>query len=287
MKTKEQIIRYLSRRSYPEQDWLEILDYCRQVYGSGVHKSIRPVSESTKTEFMDWIDHGIGDGDVVRYGQTYGIFVDNADGTAKLVSYYDKDNNIIIGELLINPEKASASSIQNEYSQDLAQAGYEYSVSLAKLIPRKLPPLNERLRFVSKSEIGIGIVSKIEDGMVYFACCIVGGQLFTDKKYDLRGFHFSKIDKSGIEAFQNALRQNGLQWNHHSHAITKALERSEKGKAYWYITDKFGIAREIDRYTKTSDIRYDNHNYFTSYADAAAFREFIYQYRESQIKRPE
>lgn len=67
MKTKEQVIRYLSRRSYDDADWQAILQKCHFLYGSGVRKALRPKQHSTYQDFIDWLECGIGDGAVVKY----------------------------------------------------------------------------------------------------------------------------------------------------------------------------------------------------------------------------
>lgn len=283
MKTKEQVKKYLGRRYFEPDDWRRILDFCHERYGSGIHKALRPKSKSDWNGFMDWLKNGVADGDVVRFGGFVGIAVDNGDNTYTIPAYDNGD--IIFDKMVIdNVCMASESETEHFYTK-LRKLGYSFSVSLSQVCKRKLPGAWSKVSVFVDGKKHIGIVKEYTETTAVMAF-VIGNPLNEGVIYDLDKVVIEKADRAECGMIRTFLGTMSLAWNESKNVLEPTIKRSVAGKPYWYITDKFGIARSIERMTKISDIRYENHNYFSDYRDAVEFRDHIYDYRISQIKKP-
>ena len=282
MKTKEQVIRYLSRRSYDDADWQAILQKCHFLYGSGVRKALRPKQHSTYQDFIDWLECGIGDGAVVKYEKYTGLVCDNGDNTCKLLAYYADNGKIVVKDLSVDMVNVQEIDGTQFYS-DLRKQGLQYSVTLSRIFERKIPKPFTKVLYNHNGVKGIGLVKKCIDGQAYFVC---GYEIKFLKEYSISLFDidFFDIDKDGIQKLQDEMNRNCVSFDKKTMALVDIISRADVNKSYWYLSDILSICRGIDKRTARDDARYDNYNYFLNYNEALDFRETMIKFRKETIK---
>lgn len=285
MKTKEQVIRYLSRRSYPQEDWLIILQECREIYGSGVRKSLRPKSESTIKEFHKWLSDGIGDGTIVRCGNITGLYCDNGDGTAKLIARYVVKEKIVVGDVPVDIKSVTEVEKEeaNKFYINLRKQGYQYNPTLATISERNVPRHCQIVKFLYHGIKHLGILLKVKAGIADFACSYeYNGGLKSDLSYDLFDLDFLNVTKDDKIKLKEILYDNNVSFDKKSLQLVHCRKRAEFGDYYWFITDIFSIKRVADKRGKSDEIRYDVGNYFLDYKRALDFRNEIVEKRKGQ-----
>lgn len=283
MKTKEQAIRYLSRRSYDEQDWELILQECHSLYGSGIRKSLRPKQHSTYQEFREWLDNGIGDGVVVAYGIYTGIFCDNGDGTYKLLAYRTSDDGIIvIRDIQVDIKQIKVLKDSDFYSS-LRKQGLQYSVTLSNVFERKTPKAYSKILYEYNGVKGVGFVEKCIGGNVNFICCY-DTEFRIGYSLPVFDVDFYDVDKSGIQTLQNEMNKHQVSFDKKMMSLVEIQSRAEIGGTYWYLTDTLSICRGIDKRAAKDNARYDNYNYFLEYSEALDMREAFIARRKEMIK---
>ena len=277
MKTKEQVIRYLSRRSFSPKDWQVILQECREKYGSGIRKSLRPKSECSLEEFHAWLDTGIGDGIIVKSGDMTGLYCDNGDGTAKLIAEYTINEKIIVDDIAIDPKTViiASNDEMNKFYRMLRKQGYQYNTTLATISKRNVPRKCQMVKFIYCDSEYIGILLKVKSGTAYFACSY-NGELKRNLSYDLFDIDFLETTREDKINLKEILSKNNILFN------KKTLKRAEYGYYYWFITDIFSIKRVADKRKKSDEIRYEIGNYFLDYDKALSFRNEIVDKRKGQ-----
>lgn len=282
MKTKEQAIRYLSRRSYSDSDWQAILQKCHFLYGSGIRKSQRPKQQSTYQEFIDWLECGIGDGAIVRCHNLTGIFCDNGDNTYKMLAHYDEFGKIVVETIPIKLDDVQEID-GTQFYKDLRKQGLQYSVTLAIVFERKLPRPFSKTVYVHNGVRGVGIVKKCIHGTVYFVC---GYELKFQTEYSLPlpEVDFFEIDKPGVQKLQAEMNRNSVSFDKKTKTLVDIVCRAGVNETYWYLSDILSICRETDTRTARDTARYDNYNYFLNYNEALDFREQIIAIRKKTIK---
>lgn len=282
MKTKEQVIRYLSRRSYDDADWQAILQKCHFLYGSGVRKALRPKQHSTYQNFIEWLDNGIGDGAIVTCGNHTGIFCDNGDGTYKLLAYYSEDGKIEVENLPIDMEQVEVIDGTKFYA-DLRKQGLQYSVTLANVYERKLPKAYSKILYKYNGVNGVGFVRKCAGGKVHFVCGY-DVKFQTEYSLPLHEVDFFDIDKDGIQTLQREMNRNKVSFDKKTMSLVDIMSRAEIDESYWYLTDILSICRAIEKGSAKDDARYNNYNYFLNYNEALDMRENFIAIRKKMIK---
>lgn len=280
MKTKEQVIRYVSRRSYPDDDWKEVLTLCRTHYGSGIKKSSHPKSNSSFSEFKSWLESGIGDGDIVSVDGMTGIFCDNGDGTHKLLARYLINNKIIVEDVKINSDDCLIVDGADFY-KNLRKQGYQYFLSLGVVEERNLPRDFQTVSFSYKGQHGVGIIRKSRVKTTEFVC-VCSDSFKTDVAYDTYDLDFFPACKEDVRTLVNQLNSKQLKFDKKTSQLVWARKRAVKGEKYWYITDTFSLKMVSDKGTTIDDIRYEVGNYFLLYGDCIKFRDEIVKKRKGR-----
>lgn len=278
MKTKNQIVKYTSQCHFSEEDWQKVLGYCRERFGGGkAHKALRPISESTYEEFIDWVDNGYGVGDIVRYGHTIGIFGACTPGRSYLSAYLSLDGEIIENELEVSNNKVYKPEPEDEAKIKSILRSNEliFSVSLGCLTKAYKPKNGDFVRISNDTTQTSGIF-RISDGEYFYFYVYISSEdiVFKDYKVPVSSVTLSLPTKKDTERIQVALAKNKLEWA----ARIKVLRsvdnaRAKKGGKYWYFSERFSICGDIDMYTKKHNERHDNGNYFCSYDSALLFMQ--------------
>lgn len=270
MKTKEQVVRYVSRRSYPEDDWRRILLVCRPLYGSGIKKASHPKSTSDYQEFNEWLVNGFGDGEIVSVNGMTGIFCDNGDGTCKLLARYSLNQKIVIEDVKINLCDCKAVDGE-EFYMNLRKQGYQYFLSLGVVSERKLPRKFQTISFSFKGSCFVGIVGKSTVSETSFLC-VCSDVFQTDVTYNTYDLDFFSACKNDVKILADWLNKKQLRFDKKTSQLIWARKRALKGEAYWFITDTFSLKMVTDKRTAVDDMRYNAGNYFLTYGECEKFR---------------
>lgn len=286
MKTKEQILRYISQCEFDDDDWQRVLDYCRQKFGGGkAHRSIRPLpnSKSSYACFLDWIDNGIGVGDIVRYGHIIGIIGAYTPGYARLAAYLTLDGNLICDAMEIAKDKiyqADEDDI-NTMKRKLTDNACEFSVSLSSCVKSYQPKDGEAVRITNGDELTTAIFHTFDAKYACFYVYIDGGDVIQNKKCAVSDIKMSLPTKRDMQRLSAALSKNRLEW-HTGRKILRdvVMLRSEKNGRYWYLSDRFSVCSDVDKYTKLHEERWRCGNYFVSYQSAILFCQKVQEVRK-------
>lgn len=286
MKTNGQILRYISQCEFSEDDWQKVLDYCRNRFGGGkAHKSISPLpnSQSTYDQFLDWIDCGIGVGDVVRYGHTIGIIGAYTSGCARLGAYLSFDGELIVDVMEISKGKiykANDAEIA-AMEQKLAANALEFSVSLSTCVKTYQPKVGDIVR-IARGDKKMSAIFRASDGELnYFYAYVDDAGVSIDKTLPVSVSIMSLPTKTDIQKLMVALAKNNLEWSARQRILRHVeMSRAAKNGRYWYVGDRFSVCSDIDRYTKLHDERHKCGNYFVSYQTAVLFAQKVQDLRK-------
>lgn len=284
MKTKEQIVKYTSQCRFPDEDWQKVLDYCRKQFGGGrVHKTLKPLSQSTYQQFLDWIDNGYGVGDVVRYGHTLGILGAYTPDYVCLAAYLSFEGKLIEEKLEIPKYKVIKSTDSDKQKiQDLLKAmNVTFSVSLACLMKAYQPDNGDIVRVTIGNLQTTGIYRVSDGSNLYFYAFVQNGNIEKDYFIPVGAATMSKPTKTDVERLQIALAKNKMEWSAR-HKVLRIVEnaRAAKGERYWYLSELFSITSDIDMYTKKHNERHKKGNYFCAYGTAILFAQKVISLRK-------
>lgn len=284
MKTKEQVVKYTSQCRFSDEDWQLVLDYCREHYGGGrVHKSLKPLSESTYQQFLDWVENGYGVGDVVRYGHTIGILGACTPNYACLAAYLSFERELIEQKLEIPVHKIipATDSDSVEIQTKLKAIDMTFSVSLACLMKTYQPDDGDIVRVTIKNMQTTGIYRVRNTDSFFFYAFVQDKTIIKDYILPISEATLSMPTKTDIERLQVVLAQNQMEWSAR-HKTLRVVEnaRATKGGRYWYISEDFSIVADVDMYTKKHNIRHKSGNYFCAYGTAVLFDQKIKQLRK-------
>lgn len=286
MKTKEQILRYISQCEFSDDDWQRVLIYCRQRFGGGkAHRALKPLpnSASTYQMFIDWIDSGVGVGDVVRYGHTLGIVGAYTPGCIKLAVYLSFD-----GELIDNTIEVVKSKVYQANDAEIAlmkqkmiAKDFEFSVSMSCCVKTYQPKGGEIIR-VTKDKNQTTAVFRSNDGQYnYFYVYVDDGKIIKDKEIEIGNVVMSPPTKTDIQRLMVTLAKNKLEWLPRRRILRSVeMSRAAKNEKYWYLSDRLSVCSDIDKYTRLHDERHKCGNYFVSYQAAVLFTQKVRELRK-------
>lgn len=286
MKTREQILRYISQCEFQNDDWQKVLGYCRQRFGGGkAHKALKPLQDSLSTyqEFLDWIDNGVGVGDTVRYGHTIGVVGASTPNLIKLAAYLSFDGEFIENEVTVYKNKVYKAN-DTEIAlmkQKLIANALEFSVSLSRFVKTYQPKDGEIVR-VTAGTLQTTAIFHLNDGQFNsFYVYVENHEIIKDKKVGAGEAVMSPPTKTDTQRLLVALAKNKLEWLPRLRALRSVeLSRAVKGGRYWYLSDRFSVCSDVDKYTKAHDERHKHGNYFVSYQAAILFMQKVKELRK-------
>lgn len=286
MKTKEQVLRYISQCEFSDEDWQKVLDYCREKYGGGkAHRALKPLpnSKSTYQSFLEWIDSGFGVGDVVRCGHTLGIVGAYTTGCARLAAYLSLDGRFIDNTIEFSKDKIYKAD-ESEVAlvkRELILHSLEFSVSLSCCVKAYQPNGGDFVR-VTKGSVRTTAIFRSNDGeVVYFYAYVDGDAIVKDKECRVEDISMSNPTKTDIQRILMVMAKNKLEWLPRKRMLCCIeLSRALKGGRYWYCTERFTICSDVDKYIKIHNERYKSGNYFVSYQEAILFLQKVHDLRK-------
>lgn len=284
MKTQAQIIKYISQNRFPDEDWADVLAYCREHFGNGkARKASAPISMSTYRQFLDWVDNGIGVGEVVKYENILGIVCAFTPDITSLSPYLSAGGALITNDVQVPSSKIIKGDGVDITKLDEALADKElgYDKLKLKLIKVYTPDDGDFVRVTTNRGKFSAIYKSDDDIYHYFYLVIKGKVMYENKRYKKSNALLSPTTRANNLAILHTLSKNNLKWSAKDKKLNETSERRvPKGSRYYYVTDKFDVVGCIDRYTKTHKRRFDKGNYFGSFAEAYYFRERILEQRK-------
>lgn len=265
MKT-EQIARYVSKCHFCDEDWAKVLQWCKEHFGGGkVHRSIKPISESTYEQFVEWADHGIGSGDVVKYKDEIGIVGDCTPDKSFLTAYLTADGQFIQDRLISTPDSFILASPQERkrFYDILREHGLVFSCSVGNCVPAWLPNHGDFVRATYKKKNYLGIFDSFTENGCLFYCLNNRKEIrvsYEIPSYDVAFCKANVVDKERIEKI---LQTNGYKWDIEHQELQSVVDKQRiRGDVYWYMSEMFTPSSDYDRYRKLDDERYNAKNYF-------------------------
>lgn len=284
MKILNQIIRYTSHCRFSDEDWQKVLGYCRERFKGGkIHKAQKPISNSTYSQFLDWIDNGLGSGDMVSYGNTPGIIVSSTPDKTFMTAYLDYEGNLMTQQMeVLNPERLIP--LDDERSRQLRKAlidnGLEYSTQSHGLV--SLCTLKENLYVIigdndyGTADVGMYLES---DGYKHkFAALVKDGKLMMDCWIDTDYTPLRRADDSAIQRFHKAISKAGYTYNARVKQFVKQPNVGSDN-VYYYLNDRFEIVMDKDNGGDVHAVRFAAGNYFIDFGEALLFMKEVRKMR--------
>lgn len=275
-KSIDQIFRYTSDCRFPDDDWQKVLAYCRENFKGGkIHKAIRPKSQSTYQEFIEWIENGLGYGDYVRYGKTMGIIGLNTAHETHLMAYLDYEKNLVINDMKVrDPERivpldpeGTARFMRLMYDADKA-----YYVRTNSVDQIYTPQKYSYVSVVDdKKDISnVGMYLESDGCRHHYAALLSHGKLKMDCWVDSEYTPFKAASEAEVQRLHHAASKEGWSFNERTKSFVKQ-PRNRGNNMYWYINDRFEILMDKDNRSKIHTERFNVGNYFLDRTEAVLF----------------
>lgn len=306
MKTKKQVEHFLKRTKYKsEMDWKGISLYCKETYGLRLPvPSSYPDQETSLTysQFADWLEHGYGAGDAVKWDENIGLVQSSTVAFVKICFKIDRNGATIASNTLpvqvITP--AGENALERLYLA-LSEKGLEFGNPYFLVMEKYLPAPCTLVCFKNNKtgREGYGVVRCIDKaGNVIMYCYVLrppqkGGEKivkysmneilgFVDD-YSFRSFKPTDYERKLLDG---DLEKFGKTWNHYLKRIEPLNMKAKLGERYWYITDKMTVTSAVEKGTVTSNKRYLAANYFKDQADAIRILSETMELRRNYLAEP-
>lgn len=279
MKNIEQIIRYTSICQFNDDDWAMVLAYCREHFKGGlVHRALKPKYSSTYDQFTEWVDNGVGSGDIVAYGHTTGIVGISVPDKVILAAFRDFDGNLIANELEVFPNKVIRlnGEPEREFMKLLFNNKLDFHVKTGKLIELYRPKNKSYVTFIynEKQSVNVGFYLKSEENKYCFSALLMDDELKIDCKIDIQCTPLRMASEKEIAMLHKKASKEGWAMRGKDGIFFKKALRNI-GDKYWYMTERFTITADLDNGGKRHDERFEAGNYFTDETEALLFAKEI------------
>lgn len=283
-KTKSQIIKYLSRRSYPDNEWKAILSFCNKKYGSGARRSLRPKCSSRLDDFMEWLQNGIGDGDIVSDADgKVGIYYN--DGVKDYFAAHLASGKVVVEKgVCVNPSPVDKRTAEG-FCKQMAEQGLVFRINFSSVTDINIPQPGSRCRVMYDGKVYIGVFLGVCGRDAVFAYLVCGRNLLRDISIDLWNLSFMECGVNDARKAYDILVENGLMYDKGAGELVEMTARQSRGGSYWYVSDRLTVVNCVDTGSMTHKARYECHNYFNSYDEADSIRRKLLEWGERLIKK--
>ncbi len=284
MKTLNQIYRYTTECRFPDEDWQEVLAYCRERFKGGkIHKSMNPVSTSTFQQFLSWIDNGYGAGDYVAYGNTMGIVKSSTPSGVVLAAYCDYEGNLIVNNMpVLHPERLAPLDEERirKFKRLMYDAGKEFYVRSNIVSELYTPKKYFYVTFDDGQSIEpcVGMFLKSEDCKYYFVALLRNNKIELNACVNSEYTPLKQAEETDIKRLHQAASDAGLSYNERTHQFIKNQKRGGNN-VYHYLNEKFEIVSDRDNGSSKHTQRYEAGNYFVDYTEALMFQKDVLRLR--------
>ena len=307
MKTKEQISNFLKNRKYKsEMDFEGIKFYCKNKHGIRLRtpECYYPNPNETEainyTMFAEWVEHGIGAGDAVKWGDCIGL-VQHADiDTLTICLKIDRNGPIFDSfSVLVQDITKADKSVLKRLKIAISKNDMQFSNKFFVMAPKIHPKPGDIVEFTScEDEItGCGILRGYEDTedgcKVYMNCMFIkGGEVkYSMNEYlgmlDDYIFEVTSTTDYPRKLLETELNKVGKTWNHHLRRIEPLNMKVENGESYWYISDKMDVEQDLEKGKIASHKRYLSGNYYRDPKEAQFMLKAIQDLRLQKLAEPE
>lgn len=281
-KSIPQILRYIYCCHFSDNDWSDVLKYCKEHGIKGAHRAIQPKGKSTYQQFVEWVENGFGVGDVVTDGNVRYLVGDALPDYAYAIAKVGVDGQLIIEDIDIAGMDLEGAW---DYDEMDFRATYkalwlDLSPRLAKLVEIPKPKKWSKIRFLWKGFDCYGLVSDVDGIYVSFAYSIVNGEYLTNTTFRITQMDIVQFKKEHSDYMDKVLAENHVRWNQKAKKIEVGMQRAERGKTYWYIADVFVVRNGTETNTQIDKMRFQNGNYFIRHEDALDYLLKIMELRK-------
>lgn len=299
-KTIQQSLNYLSQPFKSDADFPIIQAMFSQLYGESYEPVKREISSDgiTAYDYKSWLDEGVGTGDIVRYGNKLGIVTGHVKNAPE-ISCYIEGGKLFVGasDKPSDDYETVTEGERDGFYRTLGKHDLQYDSQKSAIIKKYVPKVNDRVKFFGNGGEGIAIVRSVDaakDVMEFYCYYIfptnekgaeIGFSMHEDGIATLSTFTFEALSIGYYRRLQNELRNRGYLWNDKLKRIEPSDYRRDKGKPYWYISDKFRVVKEMDNWTPKSNERFLTGNYFTSLSDAMDMQGRITDERKDMLAK--
>lgn len=239
--------------------------------------------------FIQWFENGFAASEIVKYADALAILGQCTTTTCQIIG-------ILSGNTITPTNKTASTSDLTKSTGDniayfqniLFEHRLQYNPEKLSLETKFIPHINDKILFhtFDKSINGIGIVRSLDTvrneielycyfiyptkteksriGYSMHECGIINFHEYVfEPLLDDNDNRFSSDD--GVSAYRRLKRELekvGKVWKDKIRRIEPADMKLDKGKKYFYITDKLTVVEETDKGTPTGQMRYLCGNYF-------------------------
>lgn len=280
MKTLNQIYRYTSDCRFPDEDWQEVLAYCRKHFKGGkIHKALYPKAESSYPQFQNWISTGYGVGDMVSYGKTMGIVGISTPASIVLAAYCDYEGNLIVNDMeVLEPQRLRPleESRVIELKRLIFEKGLDFYVRTGKFdkiyTPKKY--FYASIENPNDDKSGVGMYLESDNSNHHFLAYLSNGKLQMDCWIDSNYTPLKPATEADIKRLHSATAKAGWLYNERAHQFMKAPQKG-KNNVYWYLNDRFELVMDRDNGTKKHLERWEAGNYILDYTEGLLFMKEV------------
>lgn len=290
-KNSKQIQAFLESNSYRTRiDWEMILLFARKYAGQSfrVNFEINPESGITASDFAVWLDSGFSSGDIVEWeGKTAIIGISHF--KTPTIAYYLSDDKLSSSNIKTPTEglKMASALMSEKFRVAMLGEHLQFNWESLTLTKRYIPKTNQRVIFHGNNIDGLGVVRSVDKktGEVELYCYYIydtdqiGYSMHEKGIVNLNEFSFEPMDNSkdrltdmnGIACqrrLNRELNRYGKTWNERMHRIEPMKMMADAGKPYWYINDKFMVAKALEKGSYVCRQRFNAGNYFLDESDA-------------------
>ena len=286
MKNKDQILRYIRNHDFSDEDWGRILAYCQECAIKKVHHGTKTGIVSSYEDFTEWIDNGLGVGDVAIYEGSPCMVGDCFPGKTYIIGIFRNGKLDTDGMLVDTGSLIAADESESErFVSKCKMSGYQVNYSLGLLTKGRMPKKWDKVVFSHEGGRYIGILSDFDSttGNCTFAFTISEGHIVKDVSFSILDIEIKPAESNDIKSMQDTLELNGLKWNQRGKCLELDCPRAELGQTYWYISDVFTIRNGIEKGSAADKMRRQNGNYFLRNGDALSYLDRITQIRASML----
>lgn len=284
MKTLNQIFRYTFDCRFPDEDWQQVLAYCRKQFKGGkIHVSQHPKSDSTYQQFLDWVESGFGSGEFVSYGNTMGVVGSCTPSAITLAAYCDYDGNLIVNDMeVLEPERLKPLDEARilKLKRLLFEKGVDFYVRHGRFeklyTPKKY--FYAIIENPNSDEPNVGMFLESDDSKYHFLAYLEGGELQMDCWIESNYTPLKPASDTDIKRLHSTATKQGLFYNERCHQFVKAPKKG-KNNVYWYLNENFELVMDRDNGSKKHLDRFKAGNYILDYTEGLLFMKEVKKMR--------
>ena len=276
-KLEYQVSKLLEQYNFKSEiDWKAISSFC-QVELNLISEMMPKIAEDgiESSSFFSWYENGFGSGDVAWLDGKLVML-----GACNLITA--KIEATLTGDKLdLKRFDTNVSSLTQASEKDTAQFKHaltrnelQFSEQFQLIAEKRFPDMNEKVNFRKPGVRGIGVIRSIlKDENKFELYCYhiyeTGETCYSmhEEISPLSDYTFDSMTISERRRLESKLNKLGKSWNDKMHRIEPVNAKVEKGKKYWYITDKMKMTNDIEKGTPTSHMRFLAGNYFLTAED--------------------